>query len=187
MAIFIFRFIFWHIIFFVVSGLPSIPFMGLLSWVIEGDKTIIKKILFFPIIAGSFLFGSLLPALFYSAGIFFVTAISMESSSYPIVYAIIGGISCLRLQPPRGQSSGIASLTSLISYICFMTFAKTYGAAITGISLIILTWALRLLIPIVIIGLVVAFISWVIAKTRKRTTRNEYEEKGNGWYNEEQS
>jgi len=71
-AIICFEFLFWYFIFMIVS-LPSMAFLPLLTWATEEARTRAKKILFVPILVGMFIFGTLLPALFYSGGIFVTT------------------------------------------------------------------------------------------------------------------
>ena len=88
-----FWFLFWYLIFTMVS-LPSMDFIPLLSWATEGSVTKSKRMLFIPILIGSFLFGTLVPVLFYSSGIFAITYAFMRDASHPMVYAVIGGLLC---------------------------------------------------------------------------------------------
>lgn len=166
-AITCFEFLFWYLIFMIIS-LPSMAFIPWLTWATEEERTKIKKILFVPILIGMFLFGTLLPALFYSGGIFATTSYFMKGASHPVVYAIIGGLLCFWFAAPSGETNLLAVLLSVILYILYMTILKTFGQNIGDIGFSIVNWILAILLPLLFIGLIIAVISWIISKFRKQ-------------------
>jgi hypothetical protein len=152
---------------FMIVSLPSMAFLLLLAWAAEGDNTTAKKIFFIPIIFGSFLFGTLVPVLFYSSGIFAVTQHFMRESTHPIVYAIVGGLLCLLIRAPSGEANGLGILTSVVSYILYMTILKTFGHNVSDMGLRIVSLFLAILLPVFSIGLVIALFSWIVSKTKR--------------------
>lgn len=167
-AIICFEFLFWYFIFMIVS-LPSMAFLPLLTWATEEARTRAKKILLVPILVGMFIFGTLLPALFYSGGIFVTTNYFMNGASHPMVYAIIGGLLCFWVAAPNGETNLLAMLVSVVSYVLYMTILKTFGQNVGDIGFAIVDWILAILLPLLFIGLIIAFISWIISKFRKQT------------------
>jgi len=146
-------------------------FMPLLTWATEGNRTRAKKVLFVPIFVGTFVFGTLLPALFYSGGIFAITTYFMKGASHPVVYAIIGGFFCFWFAAPSGETNLLAVLLSVVSYILYMTILKTFGQNIGDIGFAIVDWVLAILFPLLCIGLIIAFLSWIISKFRKQNEK----------------
>ena len=120
-----FEFLFWYLIFMIVS-LPSMAFVQFLTWATDGDRTKTKRILLTPILIGGFLFGNLVPSLFFSAGIFVITNYFMMDASHPMVYAIVGGLLCFLSIAPSGEANLMGMLISVLSYILYMTILKTY-------------------------------------------------------------
>ncbi len=164
-AIICFEFLFWYLIFIIIS-LPSMAFLPLLSWATEEHRSRAKKILSIPILVGMFLFGTLLPALFYSGGIFATTNYFMKGASHPMLYAIIGGLLCFWCVAPSGETNLLAILVSVVSYILYMTILKTFGQSIGDTGFGIVDWILAILLPLLLIGLIIAFICWIISKFR---------------------
>ena len=162
-AIIFFEFLFWYAIFMVIN-LPSMTFIHLLTWAREKDITKAKRILVVPISVGIFLFGTLVPALFYSGGIFVTTNYFMLSATHPVVYAIIGGIISFCFISPKFETNILAMLISIVLYILFMTNLKTFGQNIGDIGFTIVDW----LLPILILFLIGLAISWLISKFRRQ-------------------
>jgi len=140
--------------------------MTLIAWVSEDAITLSKKILSVPIIILAFIFGTLVPALFYSAGIFAIVNQFIQIASHPMVYIVIGGLLCFWFAAPSGETSLLAVIVSVASYILYMTIFKTFGHSISNIGFAIIDWILAILIPIFIIGLIIAFITWIVSKFR---------------------
>jgi len=149
-----------------ILSLPSMGLMTLIAWVSEDAITLSKKILSVPIIILAFIFGTLVPALFYSAGIFAIVNQFIQIASHPMVYIVIGGLLCFWFAAPSGETSLLAVIVSVASYILYMTIFKTFGHSISNIGFAIIDWILAILIPIFIIGLIIAFITWIVSKFR---------------------
>lgn len=94
-----------------------------------------KKVFLVPILAGAFTFGTLVPVLFYCAGVFSITAHFMEDASHPMVYAVLCGSTCAFISAPGGESSVAGFYISVISYILFMTTMQVYGHAIAEVGM----------------------------------------------------
>lgn len=150
-----------------VVSLPSVAFIRLFSWATEGNATKAKGILLIPILAGSFLFGTLVPVLFYSAGIFTITHTFMTDASHPMVYAIIGGLLCLWMRAPSGETNVLGILISVVSYILYMTVLDIFGRNMTIMGLASVNLILAILLPVLAIGLIISFLSWVISKMKR--------------------
>ncbi len=164
-ALVCFEFLFWYFIFLIVS-LPSMPFVGLIAWATGEEKTQAKRTLLIPILIGAFIFGNLIPSLFYSAGIFAITNYFMLHATHPMVYAVIGGLLCLWTRAPSGETNLFGTLISVVSYILYMTILKTFGQNVSDMGFRIVNLVFAVLIPVFIIGLITAFIFWIISKTR---------------------
>jgi hypothetical protein len=164
-ALVCFELLFWYFIFLIVS-LPSMPFVGLIAWATGEEKTQAKRTLLIPILIGAFIFGNLIPSLFYSVGIFAITNHFMLDATHPMVYAVIGGLLCLWTRAPSGETNLFGTLISVVSYILYMTILKTFGQNVSDMGFRIVNLVFAVLIPVFIIGLITAFIFWIISKTR---------------------
>jgi len=160
-----FEFLFWYVIFLIVS-LPSMPFVGLIAWATGEQKTQAKRTLFIPILIGAFIFGNLIPSLFYSAGIFAITNHFMLDAMHPMVYAVIGGLLCLWTRAPSGETNIFGTIISVVSYILYMTILKTFGQNVGDMGFRIVNLVFAVLIPVFIIGLIAAFVFWIVSKAR---------------------
>ena len=149
-----FQLLYWHLIHLIIS-LPSFMFMPAIVWASEGKKTLLKKILLVPVFIGGFLFGTLIPVMFFSAGIFGIANYFSQAASHPWLYVIIGGLFCFWIAAPSGETSSIAMLISLISYILYNTIFHTLGQKIYNIGDLIIDWFLAISIPILVIGAIV--------------------------------
>lgn len=150
-----------------IVSLPSMAFIRLLSWATEGNATKAKSILLIPILTGSFVFGTLVPVLFYSAGVFTITHSFMTDAPHPMVYAVIGGLLCLWMHAPSGETNVPGILISVVSYILYMTVLTIFGQNMTIMGLAMVNVILAILLPVLAIGLIMSFISWVISKMQR--------------------
>ena len=148
-------------------SLPSMAFIPLLSWATEGSVTKSKRMLFIPILIGSFLFGTLVPVLFYSSGIFAITYAFMRDASHPMVYAVIGGLLCFWIRAPSGEANFPGILISGVSYILYMTILKTFGQNVNDMGFAIANVMLVILILVSVIGLIIFFFSWAVSKVKR--------------------
>ncbi len=164
-AIIGFGFLFWYLILMVIS-LPSMPFVGLLTWARGEKKTPAKRALFVPIIVGSFVFRNLLPSIFYSVGIFAITNYFMQSASYPIVYAILGGLLCFWIRAPSWGTNLARTVISVFSYLLYVAILEAFVRNVSDIGFRIVKSVFGVLLPIFIIGLIIALIFWAVSKAR---------------------
>jgi hypothetical protein len=149
-----------------IVSLPSMAFVPLLVWATEGNRTKSKRILYIPILIGTFLFGTLVPILFYSAGIFAITDYFMRAASHQMVYAIVGGLLCFWIRAPSGETNVLGILVSVVSYILYMTILKTLGQNVSDMGFTIVKLILAILFPVLILGLIITFLSWVVSKLK---------------------
>lgn len=161
-----FEFLFWYLIFTIVS-LPSMAFIPLLSWATEGNVTKSKRMLAIPILIGAFLFGTLVPVLFFSSGIFAITYHFMRDASHPMVYAVIGGLLCFWIRAPSGEANFPGILISGVSYILYMTILKTFGQNVNDMGFTIVNVFLAIMIPVLLVGLIIVFFSWAVSRMKR--------------------
>jgi hypothetical protein len=164
-AIICFGFLFWYLIFMVIS-LPSMPFVGLLAWATREQKTHARRVLRVPIMVGAFVFRNLVPSLFYSLGIFAITNYFMQNASHPIIYAIVGGLLCLWIRAPSWETDLVGTVISVVSYLLYMAILEAFVRNVSDIGFRIVKSVFAVLLPVFIIGLITAFIFWVVSKAR---------------------
>lgn len=160
-----FEFLFWYYIFLILS-LPSMPFIYLLRGATREQKTHAKKALLVPILVGLFVFGTLVPVLFYSAGIFAITNFFMHYASHPVVYAVVGGLLCFAIIAPSGERNLLGVVVSVASYILYMTILGEFGQNVSDMGFRIVNVMLAILVPVFIVGLIIRFVFWVVSKAR---------------------
>jgi hypothetical protein len=164
---------------FLIVSLPSMPFVGLVAWATGEQKTQAKRMLLIPILIAAFIFGNLIPSLFYSAGIFAITNYFMLDATHPMVYAVIGRLLCLWTRAPSGETNLFGTLISVVSYILYMTVLKTFGQNVSDMGFRIVNLVFVVLIPVFMIGLITAFIFWIVSRARshqqKRSKKGEAE------------
>jgi len=160
-----FEFLYWRILSTIIT-LPAFPFVLLGVWALKGKKTLVKKISLVTSFIFGFIFGTLIPVLFFSAGIFGITSYFIQIASYPWVYIILGGLFCFWIAAPNGETNIFGVLISIVSYICYMTIFKAMGHTIDNIGQTIINWILAILIPLFILVLIIAFFRWVVSKLK---------------------
>lgn len=151
-----------------VIYIPAMGIIPILAWVTGGEKTVTKRFMLIPLLIISFIFGVVIPAVFYSAGIFTIVLNFMDKASYPWIYVVIGGLLCLWFASPKGETNAIAMLCSIVSYGLFMTIMKSFGRGIDDLGQSIIDRVIGIMVLVFIIGSVVAFIIWFINKMKTK-------------------
>lgn len=159
-----FGYLFWYVLMLVIS-LPSWGLAPVVMWVTEGKRSTMKRILVIPVLLLSLILGMLLPAGFYSAGIFAITSYFMQQASHPWLYVIIGGLMCFWFVAPSGETNILAILISLGCYVLFMTIMEPIGEQISNIGDSIIGWTFGILFIFLVVGLLIAFVVWLVKKT----------------------
>jgi cellobiose-specific phosphotransferase system component IIC len=85
---------------------------------------------------------------------------------HPMVYAVIGGLLCLWTRAPSGEKNILGTIISVVSYILYMTILKTFGQNMGDMGFRIVNLVFAVLIPVFIIGLIAAFVFWIVSKAR---------------------
>ena len=128
-----FGYLFWHVLMLVIF-LPTMGVLPLLMWVTDGERTRAKRVLFLPVLLLSFLFGTLLPAVFYSGGIYAITSHFAQQATHAWIYVGLGGLLCFWFAAPSGETSLLAIVTSLTCYILFMTLLGPLGQKVADMG-----------------------------------------------------
>lgn len=173
-----FGFLFWHVLILVIF-LPTMGVAPLLVWTTKGERTTAKRVLFLPVLLVTFLFGTFLPAAFYSGGVFAITSHFMQHATHTWVYVVIGGLLCFWFAAPSGETSLLAVLSSLGCYILFMTVMGSTGQRIGDIGDTIIIWAVRIMLVLLVIGLLAAAVQTVRQWWYRRSGREAAEAAAN--------
>lgn len=164
-AITCFGFLFWYLIFPVIS-LPSIPYVRLLAWATRQQQTRSRRVLFIPIMVGAFVYRHLVPSLSYSVGIFGITNYFMQNASYPLVYAILGGILSLWIRAPSWGTNLTRTAISIVSYLLCFAILEAFVRRVDDIGFRIVKSVFTVLLAVFIIGLIIAFIFRMASKAK---------------------
>lgn len=126
---------FWYFLLMIIS-VPSIPFMALVAHVSENPHKKWSKILFPIAIFFGFIFGTLLISLVFGGGIGLIALNFAEKATHPLAYFILAGIGAFYISSPAGETSIIASILSLLSYLLVVNINNIANLMGTTVALL---------------------------------------------------
>lgn len=165
----LFYLIFWHLLSLPLS-IAGIGFVIAITWVTENKRTLIKKILKPPIYVLGYIFGTLLITAVYGIGVAAITANFAYRASHPLLYYVLGGLTCLTtMAAPSGETGCLATLQAVVFYIVTMFFIRA-NTFLPNTIISVLVAVAQVIIGVFIVSFVGGAIIALVSKLRRKTT-----------------